>query len=201
MQLHSWIFITKFANSCKVWYYSAVGRLSGIKYGLLVQSSVVAAGCISAFYLLQGAGLLSTTGRSNSALEYSRSSDPNLGTVFELPRTDVWGRKIDAPQKILVIAGSCLGCSLDALDPRTVVPRPGEMYVFAYQMPAKDLPSWLSKIPQVRYVSDEDEKLKTRANAPWQPRFLLLGPDNALNAISQQVGVLPSWVSVKGEKK
>ena len=130
---------------------------------------------------------------------YDAGRDPAAGTLFRLPSEDAFGQPVpSSPRTIVVIAGGCTSCSLHAIDPRQVVPTPGEIIVFAYQTSRKDLPSWMGHLPSdVRVLADEDARLQKAANSAWQPRYVVLDAQHRIVTLSKDDAGVPEYVQLR----
>jgi hypothetical protein len=168
----------------------------------ILNGAVITAGCIAALVTIlsvPAAQRYMSPAAAHNELQYDRRNDPGKYAAFPVPLADAFGVPIrPARENIVVIAGSCSSCSLNAIDPRKTVPRQGQSYIFAYQMTRKDLPSWAHHLPEmVRVVADDDASLSRRANAIWKPRYVRLNAGYRVIDLSDNFGGIPNYVHLR----
>ena len=79
---------------------------------------------------------------------------------------------------------------------------PGDLYLFVYQMPVIKIPDWRKQLTgNVRVLADGDRSLLDKANAIFQPRFLLLDQANRILNLSPSMASTPDYVRIKPRRK
>ena len=170
-----------------------------------IQLTIILLGVILGINLLLtssfGAALFSPAVKDTPT--YDPSLDPKIGSLFPLPTVDVNGKALPrANRTVVVIAGECTSCSLQAIDPREAIPLPGDLYLFVYQMPVIKIPDWRKTLSgNVRVLADSDRSLLDKANAIFQPRFLLLDKAGGIASLSTSMGGKPDYVRIKPRRQ
>lgn len=159
-----------------------------------------AGGACSAYVLLVSSSIgrvLIRPSTTETSL-YNRSLDPKLGSRFEIPAKDVHGHPIGPfDQTVVILAGDCSSCSVNAIDPRDISPGTDQSIVFVYRSAKEELPKWSSKLDsRVHVVTDPTEALHRRANAVWQPRFILLDKDRRIIELSDNYTGRPAYLRI-----
>lgn len=107
--------------------------------------------------------------------------DPKLGSVISLPERDVWGKKLlqTKGRHLLVAAGTCSSCSLDAFNASLVDKTAYASVILIYQSHPDDIKS-VRHLGSPSVVSDRDGKLGMKLNAFWSPRFYVIDESRRL---------------------
>lgn len=103
--------------------------------------------------------------------------DPSLGASLPLPSVDYRGRSLPTSlgSALVVVGGSCTDCSLRSVDPASIDATKYDQVVFLYDSTAKDVPTRFDKLPANVWVCpDLGQRVATRFNPVWTPRFYLL---------------------------
>lgn len=168
-------------------YNATMHRLS--KYELLAVTASI------------GMGLILAYGPDGGALRRFESTpasafDPKMGIPVKLPEADLTGRPITAKHTLLVLAGSCTGCALDALPPsRLTVPKDWQI-VIVYSSDPKHVPKSMRNFPDpIRIVADPSSRLDIQLNATWHPRWYVLNAESRLITFARRRGGWPEGVT------
>lgn len=122
--------------------------------------------------------------------------DPKIGIPVKLPESDLTGRPITANQTLLVLAGSCTGCALDALQPSKLTVPKGWQIVIVYSSDPKHVPKSMRNLPEpIRIVADPNSRLDIQLNATWHPRWYVLNAESRLITFARQRGGWPEGVT------
>lgn len=165
------------------------GMISLSKYEVLACTALLG---------MVGLLVLGSDGRAlqRFAPDTATSFDPKLGMKVALPATDVQDKTIGAKTTLLVIAGSCTGCSKDALDPKRLSVPPGWQVVVVYSTDADKIPKALRNPGDpIRIVSDPMSHISIHLNAVWKPRWYVLDANQQLTSLSKRQGDWPKEVT------
>ncbi len=122
------------------------------------------------------------------------TADPKLGSEVRLPEEDVDGRPVNSRTTLLVLAGSCTGCSLDAFQPSRLKTPDDWQVIVVYS--SKVIPQSLR--PENRrhlILSDPKSRFDVLLNATWHPRWYVLSADGKLVQASARSGDWPKDVT------
>ncbi|MHB8635376.1 MAG: hypothetical protein ACYC96_02770 [Fimbriimonadaceae bacterium] len=96
---------------------------------------------------------------------------------------------------MLILAGGCAACSLNAIDPRTCRPLATQRYVFFYDVAPAGLPAWAANTPRrISVVADPNRAMSVRMNAFWKPRFVRVSKAGIILAESDNFAGTPAYV-------
>ena len=105
---------------------------------------------------------------------FLRVGDPPEAKRIELPKVDVFGRKIDAAAAsiFLIYGGGCSSCSLNRISFKKLPFAKYRVLVIFYDSAASDIPVALKNInPKLRVVADSQGKLADILRAAWIGRW------------------------------
>jgi len=106
--------------------------------------------------------------------------DIALGTPFKLPPKDIFGRAIDPEATtLLVFAGACSGCSLNAIPPSKLYSAQFDQRILLYQSSERQLSETFAKPDsKVLMLADSEGKLVAALGAQSSPRFYIIEREN-----------------------
>lgn len=112
------------------------------------------------------------------------NDDPSVGTAIELPDQDVFERPLDSSaETLLVLAGSCSGCSLSAVYPARLQFAPYEQVLIIYLASANQIKKeFKSQTEKVFVVADPNRLWVNTLHAYSAPRFYIV-KDQKITAI------------------
>lgn len=103
-------------------------------------------------------------------------ADAAVGTKIELPRADAFSNVVSQRARtLLVYAGSCSGCTVNALDPARLEDAPYDQVVLVYWgSNGQVLSDFKHAIPKLRIVADPTGAIPLKLGAVSAPRFYVL---------------------------
>lgn len=140
-------------------------------------------------------GPILRSGGSPPRIDWTES-DVRLGSKINLPQKDVFGRRIDVNSRTLVVfAGSCSGCSLNAIPPRKLYPAKFDQILLLYNSSDRQL---RDVFPQpdsrVMMLADSENRLVGALGAQSSPRFYII-EDGRVQDIWKDVTTWPKeWI-------
>ncbi len=105
---------------------------------------------------------------------FDLSLDPKLGTLLVLPESDVHGRplRMESSRVLVVYAGTCSGCSVQAVDTEKLPTTRYEQIVLIHRGTDTEVRQLRRETPpSVRTVSDPSGSFVRALNAQWAGRW------------------------------
>lgn len=134
------------------------------------------------------AWLQNCSGCWSAGSRWNSAEDPSIGVSVDLPRADVFGRKLTTTSAdshlLLALAGQCTECVLSTLTPDRLRSSSYELIVLVFTSPVPSWPKACRELPDdFRLVFDPDNRLGAALNAAWLPRFYVLDSQFRLSAL------------------
>jgi hypothetical protein len=110
--------------------------------------------------------------------------DDAVGTRIDLPQRALFGKTIDTDgSTLLVFAGSCTTCSLNAIPPKRVEKAPFDQVILLYLASGTQLKNtFKERSPKIRMIADPEGKIVLQLGAITSPRFYIV-KNHAVSAI------------------
>lgn len=170
----------------QITYNVSMGRLS--KYEQLLLLVTCGIGYVIVFGPQPGAWY-------HAPAESLTSADPKAGISVSLPKADIDGVPVAQRPTLIVLAGSCTGCSVDAFDPRRLkIPDDWQLAVI-YSTAAAKIPQGMRPTPRRHLIiSDQSSRYDVLLNATWHPRWYVLDKSQKLSELSASPNTWPKGV-------
>lgn len=138
------------------------------------------------------------TGFRQSSLTYVTAHDVPIGTSVRLPSTDIFGKHVDSRvESVLVIAGSCTSCSVNAIEPHQVSDSPYAQIIFVYSGTIDQISKIVHKTSSnVRIVADPKSTIMDSLGAMTSPRFYVIENGKLKNIWKQTSEIPKEWIGL-----
>lgn len=135
------------------------------------------------------------------AIEYLHDPalDPQIGSTVDLPKADIFGRKIAGFESdvLLVYAGSCQSCALRSITPDSLDLSAYSAVVVVFNDDESTIVDFYKKpVDSFLVACDQSTMLREYLNPSWEPRFYLLSKDLVLKNIQRSKWVVPEFVKL-----
>jgi hypothetical protein len=123
--------------------------------------------------------------------------DPQIGETVDLPRTDIFGRKIARFESdvLLVYAGSCQSCALRSITPDSLdLSAYSAVVVIINDDESTIVNFYKEPVDSFLVASDQSTILREFRSPSWEPRFYLLSKDLALKNIQMSNWAVSEFV-------
>lgn len=136
------------------------------------------------------------TGYRRSSLTDVTAHDVPIGTSVRLPSEDIFGKHVDSRvESVLVIAGSCTSCSVNAIEPHQFSDSPYAQIIFVYSGTIDQISKIVHQTSSnVRIVADPKSIIMDSLGAMTSPRFYIV-ENGKLKRTWKQTNQIPSeWI-------